>query len=131
MPGTNQQSIAWVIQALRAALGTKLVTFYFFGEASNYLAQSPASVGSQLNYSYNAVYSTYNAPTVPGLTKDKLSPAAIQFGSTLSTVAGLFATRTVLDGYGVYMTYALDGADRSAFVSAFTKPLYGQSAHFK
>ena len=131
-PVTNQQSIAWVIQALRAALGNiKLVTFYFYGDASTYLAQSPATVGSQLNYSWNAVYSTYNAPTVPGLTKDKLSPAAIRFGSTSSALANVSATHTKLDGYGVYMTYALDRADRSAFVSAFTQPLYGQNAHFR
>lgn len=129
--GTNQQSIAWMIQALRATLGNKLVTFYFYGEASNYLSQSSPSIGSQLNYSWNAVYSTYNTPTVPGLTKDKLSPVAVQFGSTSSITAGEFAKRTKLDGYGVYMTYGLDGADRSAFVSAFTQPLYSQNAHFR
>ncbi|MFE2973087.1 chitinase, partial [Streptomyces sp. NPDC059340] len=46
-----------------------------------------------------------------------------------STAANL-ARRTVSEGYGVYLTYNLDGADRSADISAFTRELYGSDAHY-
>ena len=131
-PQPNAQSIGWVISTLRSALPSgKLLTFYNFGPASTYLASSPASVGSQLSYAWNANYGTYRAPSIPGLGKAKLAPAAIDFESTPQSTASSFAKRTVSDGHGVYMTYDLQVGDDSKYVSAITQGLYGLKATYK
>ena len=128
-PNANAQSISWVIQALRQALPNKLITFYYYGTASNYLAHASSSVGAMLNYSWNGVYSQYIVPKVPGLGRSQLSPAAVDYGSTSTTTAASLATWTEMNGYGVFMTYNLASTDESAYISSFTGPLYGQSAH--
>ena len=127
----NQQSIGWFISALRSALpAPKLITFYFIGPAASYLSKSPASVGAQLNYAYNPYYDSYRAPTVPGLGKQFLSPAAVDISSTPTSDAASFASSTVAQGYGCYMTYNLGGGNHSEYVSAFTEPLYGSPATY-
>ncbi|MFZ7088841.1 hypothetical protein [Curtobacterium sp. RRHDQ10] len=73
----------------------------------------------------------FNAPSIPGLTKADLSPAAVDIQNTSSSTAASLATRTVSDGYGVFMTYNLPGGDQSAYVSSFTEPLYGQATTYR
>lgn len=124
----NAQSIGWFISALREDLPDKLITYYFIGPSSTYLSEDPASVGAQLNYSYNPYYGTYNAPTVPGLVKQFLSPAAVDVTSTSTSDAAAFASSTVAQGYGCYMTYNLGAGNDSSYISAFTEPLYGSPA---
>ena len=124
----NADSIGWFISALRDELPDKLISYYFIGPSSEYLSQDPASVGAQLNYSYNPYYDTYNAPTVPGLGKQFLSPAAVDITSTPTSDAEAFASSTVAQGYGCYMTYNLGAGNHSDYISAFTEPLYGSPA---
>lgn len=127
---TNQDSIGWFISALRSELPDKLITYYFIGPSSDSLSQDPVSIGSQLNFSYNPYYDTYNPPTVPGLADQFLSPAAVDISSTPQDDAATFASNTVAQGYGCYMTYNLQGGDHSGYISAFTQPLYGSLATY-
>jgi Glycosyl hydrolases family 18 len=127
-PQPNDQSIGWLITALRQAMPYKLITFYNYGPASDSLAKTSPKIGAQLNYAWNSIYDTYNPPDVPGLTKLQLSPAAVDIQGTPSTDAARLAQRTKSEGYGAYMTYNLGGGNNSAYISAFTKPLYGQAA---
>ena len=129
-PQPNDQSIGWLISALRSDLGDKFVTFYNFGPASGSLSSSSATIGSQLNFAWNAIYDTYSAPDVPGLGNSALSPAAVDIPRTPSSDAASFAQRTVSDGYGAFMTYDLGGGDNSAYISAFTQALYGQATTY-
>lgn len=129
---TNNNSIGWLLQALRSDLGpSKLITFYNIDPAATTLSNDPASIGGLLNYSWNPFYGSYSAPSIPGLGKAKLSPAAIQFGATSQSTAASFAKMTVSQGYGAYMTYDLAAGNSSAYISAFTKNLYGQSAIYE
>ena len=132
-PQPNSQSIGWLITALRTNLPNKLVTFYNYGPASTYLSSliGGSNAGAKLDYAWNAVYDTYRAPGVRGLTKPKLAPAAVDIPTTPQSDAVSFAKRTVSDGYGAYMTYDLPGDDRSAYISAITQALYGQKTTFK
>ena len=125
LPANNPQSIGWFISALRERLGSKLITYYFIGPSSEDLSKSPPSIGQQLNYSFNPYYDSYSAPTIPGLGKQFLSPAAVDISSTPQSDAASFASRTISDGYGCYMTYNLGGGNHSEYISAFTQPLYG------
>ena len=130
VPASNQQSIGWLISALRTNMPDKLITFYNIGDAASSLSSSDASVGSQLSYAWNPYYSTYNAPSIPGLDNSKLSAAAIEYGSTSEDEAVEFAQDTVSQGYGVYMTYGLSAGDNSAYISGFTQALYGQATTY-
>ena len=129
-PQPNQQSIGWLISALRADMPGKLISFYDIGPASSALSQSSSTVGSQLDYAWNPYYGTYSAPSIPGLDKSKLSAAAVDIQNTPQSTAVSLAQRTKADGYGVFMTYNLPGGDESAYVSSFTNVLYGQAATY-
>ncbi|KAI9659414.1 MAG: hypothetical protein M1821_001672 [Bathelium mastoideum] len=129
-PQTNDQSIGWLISALRADLPDKLITFYNYGPASDYLSSSSPSIGAQLDYAWNADYDSFEVPDVPGLSNSALSPAAVDFENTPSSDAQSFAQQTVSGGYGAYMTYDLASGDDSAYISAFTQALYGQATTY-
>jgi len=129
-PQPNQQSIGWLISALRADMPGKLISFYDIGPASSALSQSSSTIGSQLDYAWNPYYGTYSAPSIPGLDKSKLSAAAVDIQNTPQSTAVSLAQRTKADGYGVFMTYNLPGGDESAYVSSFTNVLYGQAATY-
>ncbi|MGN8050089.1 endo-beta-N-acetylglucosaminidase H [Curtobacterium sp. 22159] len=126
----NQQSIGWLISALRADMPGKLISFYDIGPAASSLSSSSSTIGSKLDYAWNPYYGTYSAPSIPGLGKDRLSAAAVDIQNTSQSTAVSLAQRTVSDGYGVFMTYNLPGGDRSAYVSAMTQKLYGQAATY-
>ncbi|OII05312.1 endo-beta-N-acetylglucosaminidase H [Curtobacterium sp. MCBA15_008] len=130
-PQPNQQSIGWLISALRADMPGKLISFYDIGPASSSLSTSSSTIGSKLDYAWNPYYGTYSAPSIPGLDKSKLSAAAVDIQNTPQATAVSLASRTVSDGYGVFMTYNLPGGDESAYVSSFTNVLYGQAATYR
>ncbi|GAA3339548.1 endo-beta-N-acetylglucosaminidase family protein [Curtobacterium pusillum] len=127
----NQQSIGWLISALRADMPGKLISFYDIGPASTALSSSSSTIGSQLDYAWNPYYGTYSAPSIPGLDKSRLSAAAVDIQNTPQSTAVSLASRTKADGYGVFMTYNLPGGDESAYVSALTQQLYGQAATYQ
>ncbi|MET3452422.1 endo-beta-N-acetylglucosaminidase H [Curtobacterium sp. 1544] len=129
-PQPNQQSIGWLITALRAQMPSKLLSFYNIGPAASSLSSSSSTIGSKLNYAWNPYYGSYSAPSIPGLGKSALSPAAVDIQNTAQSTAVSLAQRTVQDGYGVFMTYNLPGGDESAYVSAMTQKLYGQAATY-
>ncbi|MBF4583660.1 chitinase [Curtobacterium sp. VKM Ac-2865] len=130
-PQPNQQSIGWLISALRADMPGKLISFYDIGPSSDALKTANPSIGKKLDYAWNPYYGTYTAPTIPGLPKSKISAAAVDIQNTPQATAVTLAQRTKADGYGVFMTYNLPGGDESAYVSSFTNVLYGQAAVYK
>ena len=130
-PQPNAQSIGWLITALRSDMPDKIISFYNIGPSSDSLSSADPSIGAKLNYAWNPYYGTYSAPNIPGMTKAGLSPAAVDIQNTSAAVAASLATRTVMDGYGVFMTYSLPGGDNSAYVTSFTQPLYWQKATYK
>ncbi|MFI7312382.1 endo-beta-N-acetylglucosaminidase H [Streptomyces hygroscopicus] len=123
----NDSSFVHLVTALRANMPDKIISLYNIGPAASRLSYGGVDVSSMFDYAWNPYYGTWQVPRVT-LPKSRLSPAAVEIGRTSrSTVAGL-ARRTVSEGYGVYLTYNLDGNDRSADVSAFTRELYGSDA---
>jgi len=130
-PQPNQQSIGWLISALRADMPGKIISFYDIGPSSDALKTASPSIGGKLDYAWNPYYGTYTAPTIPGLPKSKISAAAVDIQNTPQATAVSLAQRTKADGYGVFMTYNLPGGDESASVSSFTKVLYGQAASYR
>jgi hypothetical protein len=130
-PQPNQQSIGWLVSALRADMPGKLISFYDIGPSSDALKTANPSIGKKLDYAWNPYYGTYTAPTIPGLPKSKISAAAVDIQNTPQATAVTLAQRTKADGYGVFMTYNLPGGDESAYVSSFTNVLYGQAAVYK
>ncbi|WP_284756629.1 endo-beta-N-acetylglucosaminidase H [Curtobacterium sp. ME-Dv--P-122a] len=130
-PQPNQQSIGWLISALRADMPGKIISFYDIGPSSDALKTASPSIGGKLDYAWNPYYGTYTAPTIPGLPKSKVSAAAVDIQNTPQATAVSLAQRTKADGYGVFMTYNLPGGDESASVSSFTKVLYGQAASYR
>ncbi|MFJ3321862.1 endo-beta-N-acetylglucosaminidase H [Curtobacterium sp. NPDC086286] len=129
-PQPNQQSIGWLITALRAQMPGKLISFYDIGPASSSLSSSSSTIGSKLDYAWNPYYGTYSAPSIPGLGKAKLSAAAVDIQNTAQSTAVSLAQRTKADGYGVFMTYNLPDGDVSSYVSSMTQVLYGQAATY-
>jgi len=129
-PQPNQQSIGWLITALRAQMPGKLISFYDIGPASSSLSSSSSTIGSKLDYAWNPYYGTYSAPSIPGLGKAQLSAAAVDIQNTAQSTAVSLAQRTKADGYGVFMTYNLPDGDVSSYVSSMTQVLYGQAATY-
>ena len=131
-PPLRPKSMGWFISALRSELGTgKLISFYAIGHAYNQLQKFRPSIDRKVSFSLNPYYGSYRAPTMPGLGKKQLAAAAIDFTRTPQDDAASFAERTVLDGYGYYITYNLRGGDHSAYLSAITEVLYGSAVTYK
>jgi len=129
-PQPNQQSIGWLVSALRADMPGKTISFYDIGPASDALSSSSSTIGSQLDYAWNPYYGTYSAPSIPGLGKERLSAAAVDIQNTPQSTAVSLAKRSQADGYGVFMTYNLPDGDVSPYVSSLTQVLYGQAASY-
>ncbi|MCX5561143.1 endo-beta-N-acetylglucosaminidase H [Streptomyces sp. NBC_00038] len=125
----NASSFVYLVSALRANMPDKIISLYNIGPAASRLSYGGVDVSSKFDYAWNPYYGTWQVPGI-ALPKSKLSPAAVQIGGTSQSTAASLARRTVSEGYGVYLTYNLDGADRSADVSAFTRELYGSDAHY-
>ncbi|MFC0842769.1 endo-beta-N-acetylglucosaminidase H [Streptomyces noboritoensis] len=123
----NDSSFVHLVSALRSNMPNKLISLYNIGPSASRLSYGGVNVSSKFNYAWNPYYGTWGVPGI-ALPKANLSPAAIDFGSTSSTTAASLARRTVSEGYGVYLTYNLDGSDRHTYMSAFTRQLYGSDA---
>lgn len=129
VPAANDESATWLVNALDAKLPTgSIISLYDIGEAAESLQSAPSTVLDKLDYIWNPYYGQYNVPMFPGVDAARLGPAAIDISQTSAATAADFAERTVSDGYGVYVTYNLTAGDRSAYVSSFTRGLYGQDA---
>jgi hypothetical protein len=124
----NAYSFVYLVTALRQLMPNKIISFYDYGPAASELSYNGVTVGSKVNYSWNAVYGTWSVPNVPGLAKSMLGPAAVDITSTSQSTAASLASETVSKGYGIYLTYNLTDADTHTYMSAFTKNLYGSSA---
>lgn len=127
-PQPHDDSIRWVVSALRERMPDKIISFYNIGPSRDALERSTAEIGAQLTYAANPYYGTYEVPMIPGIDASRLSPAAVNLQRTPQDVAVSLAGRTMADGYGVFMTYNLTGEDRSGYISAFTQELYGMDA---
>ncbi|WP_328306633.1 endo-beta-N-acetylglucosaminidase family protein [Streptomyces sp. NBC_00442] len=123
----NSSSFVYLVSALRANMPGKLISLYNIGPAASSLSYGGVNISSKFNYAWNPYYGTWGVPGI-ALPKSGLSPAAIDFASTSASTAASLAKRTVSGGYGVYLTYNLDGSDRHSYVSSFTQPLYGSDA---
>ncbi|MEU6054672.1 endo-beta-N-acetylglucosaminidase H [Streptomyces xanthochromogenes] len=123
----NSSSFVHLVTALRANMPTKLISLYNIGPAASRLSYGGVNVSSKFNYAWNPYYGTWGVPGI-ALPKSALSPAAIDFAATSSSTAAALAKRTVSEGYGVYLTYNLDGSDRHTYMSGFTQQLYGSDA---
>ncbi|MFF1697694.1 endo-beta-N-acetylglucosaminidase H [Streptomyces sp. NPDC058257] len=123
----NASSFVHLVTALRANMPNKIISLYNIGPAATRLSYGGVDVSSKFDYAWNPYYGSWQVPGI-ALPKSKLSPAAVEIGRTSQSTITSFARRTVSEGYGVYLTYNLDGADRSADVSAFTRELYGSDA---
>lgn len=122
----NASSFVYLVTALRALMPTKIISFYYYGPAASRLSYNGVTVGSKVNYSWNAIYGTWSVPNVPGLTAANLGPAAVNITSTSSSTAASLATQTVNNNYGIYLTYNLPNNDVSSYLSSFSNILYGQ-----
>jgi len=123
----NASSFVYLVTALRNLMPTKIISFYFYGPAASRLSYNGVTVGSQVNYSWNAIYGTYSVPNVPGLTAANLGPAAIDIQSTSSSTAASLATQTVNNNYGIYLYYNLPNSDVHTYLSSVSNALYGKS----
>ncbi|MFF2187967.1 endo-beta-N-acetylglucosaminidase H [Streptomyces sp. NPDC058155] len=123
----NDSSFVHLVTALRANMPDKIISLYNIGPAASRLSYGGVDLSSKFDYAWNPYYGSWQVPRI-ALPKSKLSPAAVEIGRTSQTTSADLARRTVSEGYGVYLTYNLDGSDRSADVSAFTRQLYGSDA---
>ncbi|WP_043715120.1 endo-beta-N-acetylglucosaminidase H [Kutzneria sp. 744] len=126
----NASSFVYLVTALRNYLPNKLISLYNIGPAASRLTYNGVSVDSKFNYAWNPYYGTWGVPSIK-LPKSGLSPAAIEIGGTATSTATSLAQRTKSEGYGVYLTYNLDGTDRHTYISSFTNVLYGSAAVYK
>jgi hypothetical protein len=125
----NASSFVYLVSALRELMPDKIISFYYYGPAASRLTYNGVTVGSKVNYSWNAVYGTYSVPNVAGLTKASLGPAAVDIQSTSASTAATLAQRTKTDGYGIYLTY-LPNTNASSYLSGVSNALYGQATTY-
>jgi len=121
----NASSFVYLVTALRQLLPNKIISFYYWGPAASRLSYNGVTVGSKINYSWNASYGSFSVPNVPGLAKANLAPAAVDIQSTSGSTAASLATQTINGGYGVYLYYNLPNSDVHTYLSGISSNLYG------
>lgn len=126
----NDSSFVYLVTALRQLMPTKIISFYYYGPAASRLTYNGVTVGSKVNYSWNAVYGTYSVPNVAGLAKSNLGPAAIDITSTSVSTATSLANQTVSNAYGIYLYYNLPNTDSHTYLSSISSALYGFNTVF-
>jgi hypothetical protein len=126
----NSSSFVYLVTALRDLMPTKIISFYYYGPAASRLSFNGVTVGSKVDYSWNAIYGTYSVPNVPGLAASNLGPAAIDIQSTSSSTAASLATQTVNNNYGIYLYYNLPNADSHTYLTSVSNKLYGKTTVF-
>jgi len=129
LPQPNDSSFTILLAACRKLMPDKLLTFYYYGPATNKLTYKGIQAGRFLNYSWNAIYGTFIPPTVPGMNKSQLSPAAVWIQSTSSSTAKSLANQTINGGYGAYLYYDLTQQNATNYFSGITNILYKDSTH--
>ena len=127
---TNDSSFVMLISNLRQLLPTKVISFYFYGPAANYLSYNGAKIGSLVNYSWNAVYGTFSVPSIPGMSNTNISPAAIDLQGTSQSTAVSLAQQTKNNHYGTFMCYNLTSIDQHVYLSATSSVLYGSGVTY-
>ncbi|MBN9297369.1 MAG: hypothetical protein J0I41_10175 [Filimonas sp.] len=123
----NDSSFVFLVSALRQLMPDKIISFYYYGPAASRLSYGGVTVGSKVNYSWNAIYGTYSVPNVPGLTAANLGPAAVDIQSTSSSTAASLATQTVSNNYGIYLYYNLPNTDAHTWLTSVSNALYGKA----
>ncbi len=123
----NSSSFVYLVTALRQLMPTKIISFYFYGPAASRLSFNGVTVGSKVDYSWNAIYGSYSVPNVPGLAASNLGPAAIDIQSTSASTAASLATQTVNNSYGIYLYYNLPNTDVHTYLSSVSNALYGKA----
>lgn len=127
-PAANADSARWLVDALDAKLPQgSIISLYDIGETARTLQSAPASTIDKLDYVWNPYYGQYNVPRFD-LDPARLGPGAVDLTQTPQQTAASFASRTVSDGYGVFVTYNLTAGDHSGYISSFTRELNGQNA---
>ncbi|MBB5635880.1 hypothetical protein HDE68_001768 [Pedobacter cryoconitis] len=124
----NSSSFVYLVTALRQLMPNKIISFYNIGPSASNLSYNGVTVGSKVNYAWNPYYGTYSVPNIPGLTKSQLGPAATDIMATSVSTATTNATKTVNDGYGVYLYYNLTSTNKATYLSSISKALYGGQA---
>lgn len=132
-PQANDSSFVILLSELRSLLPAgKLISFYYYGNATYSLQYKGVQAGFYLNYSWNAIYGTFSAPAVPGMGKSQLAPAAIDVnpggpgGATNPTTAVDLARRTVNEGYGWCLFYDLPNTSIQGYLSPISQILNKQ-----
>jgi hypothetical protein len=123
----NASSFVYLVTALRQLMPNKIISFYYYGPAASRLSYNGVTVGSKINYSWNAVYGSFSVPNVPGLGKANLGPAAINITSTSASTAASLANSTVSQAYGIYLYYNLPNNDVHTYLSSVSNALYGKA----
>ncbi|PYF72801.1 endo-beta-N-acetylglucosaminidase H [Pedobacter nutrimenti] len=126
----NSSSFVYLVTALRQLMPGKIISFYYYGPAASRLSYNGVTVGSKVDYSWNANYGTYSVPNVPGLAKSNLGPAAIDIASTSSSTANSLATQTVSNNYGIYLYYNLTNNDSHTYLSGISQALHGSATTY-
>ncbi|WP_166847744.1 endo-beta-N-acetylglucosaminidase H [Isoptericola sp. BMS4] len=122
----NDYSFLYLAKALRERLGPdKLITFYAIGPAYATTEYDGLRLGDYVDYAWNPWYGTFDPPTVAGLGKGELSPAAIDLSRTSLGTAVALTERTVAEDYGALITYNLTATNQEAYLSEITRRLTG------
>jgi len=124
----NSSSFVYLVTALRQLMPNKLISFYYYGPAASRLSFNGVTVGSKIDYSWNAMYGTYSVPNVPGLPASNLGPAAIDIQATSSSTASSLATQTKNNNYGVYLYYNLPNSNVETYLSSVSNVLYNTNS---
>jgi len=127
MPNPNDFSFLYLIRELRQLMPDKIISFYYYGPASQRLIYENLVAGDYLDYSWNAIYSSYNPPNVPNLPDSRKAPAAVWINNTPTLTAAALAQRTKDEGYGAYLCYNLPNSDVRNYMTNITQILYGTS----
>jgi hypothetical protein len=125
----NAHSFVDLVLSLRELLGQdKLITFYNIGPSAQRTDDGDRHAGDHVDYAWNPYYGTWAPPSITGMSKAQLSPAAVSIYQTSASQSAEFAQRTLDEGYGVFLTYNLGDQDATDRISPFTRVLYGASA---
>jgi hypothetical protein len=129
LPQPNDSSFTMLAAACRQLMPNKIISFYYYGPATTKMTYKGIPAGRFLNYSWNAFYGTFIPPTVPGMNKSQLAPAAVWIQNTSSSTAKSLANQTVTGGYGAYLYYDLTNRDATNYFSGISTILYADSTH--
>ena len=138
IPKSNDYSFPYLVQACRELMPDKILSLYYFGPASGYLTYKKINVGTLLDYTWNATYSSWGPPSIPPMPKSNISGAAICINPhdtytpiTSQSEAEYLAHQTMNDDYGLYLYYNLPNDDMSSYLSNISQILYGQNVVYK